>query len=71
MAERKEKDMENIETIKDFIWGTDYYNEFLKSKTQKTCLICGRKVAEFGSEKARKRYNLTALCESCQRTNIK
>ncbi len=63
--------MENLEKIKDFIWETDYYNEFLSSKQKKTCLICGKKAAEFETEKARKRYHVTALCEACQQSNFK
>jgi len=63
--------MQNLEQIKDFIWETDYYNEFVNSKRKKTCMICGKKISAFKSEKAKKRYNVTALCEGCQRTNIK
>lgn len=62
--------MENLERIKDFIWETDYFNEFLKSKKERTCLICGKKAREFETAKARRRYNATALCETCQHLNI-
>ena len=63
--------MQNLEQIKDFIWGTVYYNEFVNSKRKKTCMICGKKVSNFICEKAKKRYSVTALCEACQRTNLK
>ena len=63
--------MQNLEQIKDFIWETDYYNEFVNSKRKKTCLICGKKVSAFKCEKVKRRYKVTALCEDCQRTNIK
>ena len=59
--------MVDREKLMDCLSSPSYDARYRNAKASESCILCGRRVKEFHTLSAKFEYQISALCEPCQR----
>ena len=62
--------MKNIQKLIESLSDPSYSDKYTIAKNSQTCVLCGKQANEFSSLLVRFEYNISAICEMCQKKFI-